>query len=195
MILFRSSKSLLLIRCEDWQRIFWTLDLNISYNLPLGKQMVPCAEDCSWYCPHPYLKDLDALYDQFKEHWTKVYGDSISRVFLLQDIIMFHQFLVGKLLEDYTDEPYTINRWELNQAKCIIEQEDHAGAKNGSTVGTAYPVHVIYPLEEMMLSRDYVMHTLRLQIGTLRNTTRYLLCVANRLLTDRSTTMSLLLKG
>jgi hypothetical protein len=104
--------------------------------------------------PDPYLKDLDALYDQFKEHWTKVYRDSISRVFLLQDIIMFHQFLVRKLLEDYTDEPYTINRWELDQAKCIIEQEDHAGAKNGSTVGTAYPVHVIYPLEEIHGPRD-----------------------------------------
>jgi hypothetical protein len=66
--------------------------------------------------PDPYLKDLDALYDQFK-------GDSISRVFLLQDIILFHQFRVGKLLEDYTDEPYTMNEWVLDQAKCMIEQE------------------------------------------------------------------------
>ena len=58
------------------------------------------------------------------------------------------------------DEPYTIDKWVLNQAKYIIEQEDH-GAKNGSTMGTAYSVHVIYPLEEMMLSRDYVENKLR----------------------------------
>jgi hypothetical protein len=108
--------------------------------------------------PDPYLKDLDTLHDQFKEHWTKVYGDATSRAFLLRDIVMFHQFLVGKLLEDYTNEPYTINNWERDQAKCIIEQE---GAKDGSNVGTAYSIHVIYPLEEMMLSRDYVENKLR----------------------------------
>ena len=84
----------------------------------------------------------------------------ISRAFLSQDIILFHQFLVGKLLKDYIDEPYTINKWVLNQAKYIIEQEDHARAKNGSTVGIVYLVYVIYPLEEMMLSRDYVENKL-----------------------------------
>jgi hypothetical protein len=71
---------------------------------------------------------------------------------------MFHEFLVGKLLEDYTNEPYTINKWVLDQAKCIIKQE---GAKDGSNVGIAYPIHVIYPLEEMMLSRDYIENKLR----------------------------------
>jgi hypothetical protein len=111
--------------------------------------------------PDPYLKDLDALYDQFNEHWTKVYGDTNSRAFLLRDIILFHRFLVGKLLEDYTNEPCTINEWVLDQAKCMIEQEGHTGAKDGSNVGTAYSVHVIYPLEEMMLSRDYVENKLR----------------------------------
>lgn len=45
---------------------------------------------------------------------------------------MFHQFLIGKLLEDYTNEPYTINKWVLDEAKWIIEQE---GAKDGSNVG------------------------------------------------------------
>ena len=71
---------------------------------------------------------------------------------------MFHKFLVGKLLKDYTNEPYTINKWVLDQAKCIIEQE---GAKDGSNVGTVYPIHVIYLLEEIMLSRDYVENKLR----------------------------------
>ena len=33
--------------------------------------------------------------------------------------------------------------------------------KDGIDVGTAYPDHVIYPLEEMMLSRDYVEKKLR----------------------------------
>jgi hypothetical protein len=108
--------------------------------------------------PDPYLKDLDTLHDQFKEHWTKVYGDATSTAFLLQDILMFYQFLVGKLLEDYTNEPYTINKWVLDQAKWIIEQE---GAKDGSNLGTAYQIHVIYPLEEMMLSIDYVKNKLR----------------------------------
>jgi len=60
--------------------------------------------------PDLYLKDLDALYDEFREHWTKVYGDLISKAFLLQDIIMFHRFLVRKLLEDYTNEPYKITK-------------------------------------------------------------------------------------
>jgi hypothetical protein len=106
--------------------------------------------------PDLYLKDLDNLHDQFKEHWTKVYGDATSRAILLQDIVLFHQFLVRKLLEDYTNEPYTINKWVRDQAKCIIEQ----GAKDGSNVGTAYPIHVIYPLEEMMLSIDYVENKL-----------------------------------
>jgi hypothetical protein len=111
--------------------------------------------------PDPYIDDLDALYDQLKEHWTRVYGDPISRACLLQDIIMFHRFLIAKLLEDYTNEPYTVNKWVLDQAKCIIEQDSHARAKDGSSVGTEYPVHVIYPLEEMMLSRDYVENKLR----------------------------------
>jgi hypothetical protein len=71
---------------------------------------------------------------------------------------MFHQFLVGKLLEDLANEPYTINQWILDQAKCIIEQE---GAKDGSNMSTAYPVHVIYSLEEMMLSKDYGENKLR----------------------------------
>jgi hypothetical protein len=95
-----------------------------------------------------YMTSLRNTGPKFME--TRFPGSS----YYVQDIIMFHQFLVGKLLEDYIDEPYTINRWELDQAKCIIEQEDHAGAKNGSTVGTAYLVHVIYPLEEIHGPRD-----------------------------------------
>ncbi|KAF8852989.1 hypothetical protein BDZ45DRAFT_93033 [Acephala macrosclerotiorum] len=109
----------------------------------------------------PYLKDLDDLHEQLAGHWTKVFGDLISRAYLLKDIIMFQQFLVAKLLEDYTNEPYTVDKWALNQAKRIIEQEDHARVKDGSVVDTMYQVHVVFPLEEMMLSRDHVENKLR----------------------------------
>ena len=77
--------------------------------------------------PNPYLKDLDALYDQFKKHWTKVYGDPISKAILSKDIILFYRFLVGKLLEDYTNEPYTINEWVLDQAKCLMSKKAMLG--------------------------------------------------------------------
>lgn len=109
----------------------------------------------------PYLKDLSDLHDQLMEHWTKVYGDLISRAYLLQDIIMFRQFLIAELLEDYTNEPCTVDKWVLNQAKCVIEQGDHARAEDGSVVDTTYQVHVVFPLEEMMLSRDHVENKLR----------------------------------
>jgi hypothetical protein len=108
----------------------------------------------------PYLEDLDDLHDQLKGHWTKVYGNLISRAYLLQDIILFQQFLIAKLLEDYTNEPCPVNKWVLDQAKCIIEQEDHAMARDGSVVDTTYQVHVVFPLEEMMLSRDHVENKL-----------------------------------
>ena len=101
----------------------------------------------------PYLKDLDDLQDQLMEHWTKVYGNMISRAYLLQDIILFQQFLVAKLLEDYTNWPYTVEKWVLNQAKCIIEQEDHVRRNNGSIVNTIYQDRIVFPLEEMMLSK------------------------------------------
>jgi hypothetical protein len=94
-------------------------------------------------------------------HWTKVYGDLISRAYLLEDIILFRQFLIAKLLEDYTNEPCTVDKWVLNQAKCVIQQGDHAMAKDGSVVDTTYQVHVVFPLEEMMLSRDHVEDKLR----------------------------------
>jgi len=80
---------------------------------------------------------------------------------LLQDIILFRQFLIAKLLEDYTNVPCTVDKWVLNQAECIIEQGDHAMAKDGSVVDTTYQVHVVFPLEEMMLSRDHVEDKLR----------------------------------
>jgi hypothetical protein len=76
----------------------------------------------------PYLKDLDDLHDQLMGHWTKVYGNLIPRAYLLQDMVLFRQFLIAKLLEDYTNEPYTVNKWVLNQAKCVIEQGDDATA-------------------------------------------------------------------
>jgi hypothetical protein len=109
----------------------------------------------------PYLKDLDDLQHQFEEHWAKIYGDAISRATLLQDIIMFQRFLIAKLLEDYMNEPCPVSTWVLDQAKCIVEQEDYTGAKDGSNMDTAYRVHVVYPLEEMMLDRDHVENKLR----------------------------------
>ena len=108
-----------------------------------------------------YLDDLDSLHDQLMEHWTKVYGDLISRAYLIQDVVLFQQFLVAKLLEDYTNEPYTVDKWVLNQAKRAIEHEDHARLKDGSDVDMMYQVHVVFPLEEMMLSRDHVENKLR----------------------------------
>ena len=104
----------------------------------------------------PYLQDLDDLHDQLKEHWSKVHGGLVSRAFLLQDIIMFRQFLIAKLLEDYTNMPYSVGKWALDQAK-RIEQKSSTGAKDGSN----YQVHVVYPLEEMMLDRDHVENKLR----------------------------------
>jgi hypothetical protein len=109
----------------------------------------------------PYLEDLDDLHDRLMAHWTEVYGNLVSRAYLLQDIILFQQFLTAKLLEDYTNEPWTVNKWVLNQAKCVIEQGDDAMAKDGSVVDTMYQVHVVFPLEEMMLNRDHVENKLR----------------------------------
>lgn len=109
----------------------------------------------------PYLEDLNTLHSQLKEHWTRIYGDLISRAFLLQDIILFQQFLIAKLLEDYTGEPYTIDQWILDQARCVIEQERSVGTNNDSNVDKMYQAHVVYPLEEMMLGRDHVENKLR----------------------------------
>lgn len=109
--------------------------------------------------PNPYLEDLDVLYDQLQKHWTKVYGNLVSKASLSQDIIMLHQFLVGKLLEDYTNQPYKIGKWVIDLAKCINEY--HTGARDGSNMDIAYSVHFIYPLEEMMLSVDYIANKFR----------------------------------
>lgn len=75
------------------------------------------------------------------------------------DIIMFQRFLIAKLLEDYTNEPYTITKWILDKA--IRVQEGYARAEDGSNLDTTYQVHVRYTLEEMMLDRDHVENKLR----------------------------------
>lgn len=108
-----------------------------------------------------FLDDLDTLHDQLKAHWAKVYGDLISRALLLQDMILFQQSLIAKLLEYYTNKPYTIDRWTLDQARCVIGQDGRAGARDGSNTDKTYQVHVVYPLDEMMLSRDLVGNKLR----------------------------------
>jgi hypothetical protein len=74
---------------------------------------------------------------------------------------MFYRFLIAKLLEDYMNEPCPVNKWVLDQAKCIVKQEDYTRAKDGSNMDTTYQVHVVYPLEEMMLDRDHVKNKLR----------------------------------
>jgi hypothetical protein len=149
------------------QRRIINFDILLSDNLTplLREEICHAIELHSEALQHPngdpYLKDLDDLNDQLMEHWNKVYGNLISRAYLSQDIIMFRQFLIAKLLEGYTNEPCTVDEWVLNQAKCVIKQGDHAMAKDGSVVDTTYQVHVVFPLEEMMLSRDHVENKLR----------------------------------
>jgi hypothetical protein len=109
----------------------------------------------------PYLKDLDDLHEQLTEHWTKVYGDFLSRVYLSQDILAFYQFLIEELLKDYANQPSTVSGWTLNRAKYIAEQDGDTGAKDNNNVGTLYQIHVVYPLEEMMVNREHVESKLR----------------------------------
>jgi hypothetical protein len=99
-----------------------------------------------------YLHDLDTSYQQFTEHWTKVYDHPISRARLMQNIALFQQFLAAELLQAYTKERYTVNAWTFEQAT-IVEQRDSAAR--------IYHTNVVLPLEEMMLNRDHVETKLR----------------------------------
>ena len=67
---------------------------------------------------------------------------------------MFQRFLVVEQLEDYMNEPCPVTKCALFQAKFIVEQEDHTGAKDGSNIDTTYQVHVVYPNDARRRSRQ-----------------------------------------
>jgi hypothetical protein len=96
-----------------------------------------------------YEKDLDDSYEKLKRHWARIYGDFVHRTDLLHNTTMFQAFLAAKLLEDYANEPYTVNKWALIQAESITRGRDGGDMD-------AYRTNIVYPLEEMMLNKDSV---------------------------------------
>ncbi|WEW56816.1 hypothetical protein PRK78_002271 [Emydomyces testavorans] len=103
-----------------------------------------------------YLADLDTVHEQVMEHWTKVYGNLTSRADLLQDMVLFQQFLTAKLLEDYTQTPCKCNDFGVVLVMILD------AVKDGHQKATGYyQTRMVYPLEEMMLDRDHVEKKLR----------------------------------
>ena len=114
---------------------------------------------------NPFVQDLDTLHAQIEEHWARVYSDMHITASLLWDINMFQRFLRSKLLEDYANEPYEVSGRMLSLAESTAKQDKHRLAgptKEHSTIpDEQYRDHVIFPLEESKLDRDYVENKLR----------------------------------
>ncbi|KAH9905366.1 hypothetical protein F4778DRAFT_729738 [Xylariomycetidae sp. FL2044] len=103
--------------------------------------------------------DIGVLYSRITSQWTKIYGNPTSRAYVMQDIILFRRFLTSKLLEDYAMEPFTTTTatWLSGQVAFV---EKGAKAESGSTDHKLYQLHIVRPLEELMLNRDHVENKL-----------------------------------
>ena len=114
---------------------------------------------------NPFLRDLDVLHAQIEKHWARVYSDMLTTASLLWDINMFQRFLCSKLLEDYANEPYIVSGRILTLAESTVKQDQRhlAGAtEDDNTISDEqYRDHVVFPLEESNLDRDYVEQKLR----------------------------------
>ena len=109
---------------------------------------------------NPFLRDLDVLHAQIEKHWAKVYSDMLTTASLLWDINMFQRFLCSKLLEDYANEPYVVSGRMLSLAESTVRQDQRHLARPSEDDNTIsdeqYRDHVVFPLEESNLDRDYV---------------------------------------
>ena len=104
--------------------------------------------------PHSYLKDIDDLHEKFETHWRKAFGSYITFAYLVKDILLWEQFVIAKLLEDYSEEHCSFNPLIHKYAEFVIQKDDRED-------NTMYQKHVVFPLEEMMLSRDWMEKKIR----------------------------------
>jgi len=98
---------------------------------------------------NPLIPDLNTSHSRIEEHWARLYSDMLTRASLQWDMDMFEQFLSSKLLEDYSNQPFKVLGRMLKLAECTTKQDKE------------YQDHVVLPLEESMLDREYVENKLR----------------------------------
>ena len=103
---------------------------------------------------NPYLEDLNARYAEIKKHWAKLSGDMVVATAILRNICLFGEFLAFELLEDYTNQPYSLSNDMLAVVDVAIKERTHPRDKEiGST---AYHKNITFLLEEMALNTPWV---------------------------------------
>lgn len=79
-----------------------------------------------------YLTYIDTVNEKLEEHWTKLYGDFVSRAVLIRNLAFFQTFLTEKLLEDYDGQPYIATPFAISQAFLVKSVKTLSATANNS---------------------------------------------------------------
>ena len=105
---------------------------------------------------------LNMVYDDVMDHWKDIYGDRSFRASLLMDLVMYMDFLVGKLREDWLFLPFEVSRWLLD-IEDIVSKQDATTSDSGKEPfrwsgrkATSYSKHFGMPIAQMLLEPEQV---------------------------------------
>ena len=99
----------------------------------------------------PHLEDLNARYTQIEKRWADINSNVKTVATTRQNVSVFSEFLIHKLLEDYTGQPYTLSDGML---LIVDEAVNHSRDKNIGSL--AYRHNITFSLEELALNTLWV---------------------------------------
>jgi len=152
----------------SWESLLWTCTVTPRFRKQLQTTIHTYQEIEKQQNPdlRQTFNSFEAFRDEIDNYWRQIFGNPITTSVLFNHILIFQEFLKGKLLEDYVGRSYMVNANILFLGRFMGSLEDReqaarqVGAKLDS-LDTIYEERVIFVLRELMLDRAHVESKMR----------------------------------